>query len=152
MNRLGKSSGIVNGKFVDECSVIDAGPAFDGVQFVRMRSSAAVEPELLVIADGVDDERVSFPVSDGMAPPRRQQIVRMFGLIHMYDTMVSGIAGLMQKVNLGKAFRCVRHREFPWVWIHTGNAHRQAGGIGFLAFFAAVSELLRPRQQWKFAG
>src|SRR5262245_28103001 len=50
---LGKGSGIVEREVVDERSVINARPPFDGVKLIGVRRPAAIEPELLVIADSV---------------------------------------------------------------------------------------------------
>src|SRR5436190_16817605 len=126
MNCLRKGSRIVDGEVIDERSVIDPRPPFGGVELIGVRSTTAIEPELLVITDGVDDERVSFPVTDGVAPPGWEKIIRVLGLIHVHDAMVPGVAGLMQKINLRQTLRRVRHREFPWIRVHSWHAHGQA--------------------------
>src|SRR5262245_6202160 len=77
LHGLRERARIVESEFVDERAVIDARPAFDRVQFFRVRGAAAVEPKLLVVANGVNDERVAFPPADGVSPPARKQIVRM---------------------------------------------------------------------------
>src|SRR6266487_6654022 len=68
LNRPRKGSRVVEGEFVDERPVIDARPPFDGVQLLRVWGAATIEPELLVIADSVDDKRVAFPPPDRVAP------------------------------------------------------------------------------------
>src|SRR5204863_10108508 len=58
LNRPRKGSRVVEGEFVDEGPVIDACPPFYRVQLLRVRRAVTIEPELLVVADGVDNERV----------------------------------------------------------------------------------------------
>src|SRR5205809_6584819 len=59
LNRPRKGSRVVEGEFVDERPVVDARPPFDGVQLLRVWGAATIEPELLVIAYSVDDERTA---------------------------------------------------------------------------------------------
>src|SRR5438034_632651 len=66
MNRLRKGTRILNREIVDERSIVDPGPSFDRVEFLGMRGAATIEPELVVIANSVDDE--------GAAHPRASQI------------------------------------------------------------------------------
>src|SRR5262249_12831407 len=115
-------------------------------EFIGVRGPTAIEPELLVVAHRVDDERVSFPVTYGMAPPGWEKIIRVLRLIHVHDAMVPGVAGLMQKVKLRQALRRRRHRELPWIWAHSRHAHGQTRSVRFISRLAFISELFRPRQ------
>ncbi len=42
-----------------------------------MRVPHKIEPEPVIEAHGVDDQRVAFPVPDGVSIPRRVRILRM---------------------------------------------------------------------------
>src|SRR5262245_45098320 len=64
LNRLGERTWIVERELVDERSVIDARPSLDRVQLLGVRCASRVEPELVVVADRIDDERVAAPRSD----------------------------------------------------------------------------------------
>ena len=58
-------------------------PALDRVQLLGVRRALAIEPELVVEADRVDDERVlAFPAADRMAEPRRIELRRMLAAVH----------------------------------------------------------------------
>src|SRR5688572_15763729 len=57
-------------------------PPLDGVQLLGVRRAAAIEPELVVEADGVDDERVAIPASDRVAEPCRRGSLRMLPAVH----------------------------------------------------------------------
>src|SRR5262245_59826866 len=64
-------AGIIEREVVDERPEIRAREPLDGVELLRVRRAATVEPELVVVADRVDDERVAFPTTDGVAIPAR---------------------------------------------------------------------------------
>src|SRR5262245_26823022 len=57
-------AGIVDREVVDQRAEIGPREPLDGVELLRVRRAAAVEPELVVVADSVDDERVTFPTTD----------------------------------------------------------------------------------------
>src|SRR4030095_11047216 len=106
-----------------------------------MRLAAAVEPELVVVADGVDDERVAFPSSDGVSPPRRDQIVEMLPPIHIDDAMRTRIASFVQDVDVRQTLRRVGHRELPRIRIHARHAHWKTRGVRFVLLLALVPKL-----------
>src|SRR5689334_5532865 len=60
---------VVDGELVDERSEVRAREPLDGMELLGVRRAAAVEPELVVVADGIDDERVAFPTTDGVTVP-----------------------------------------------------------------------------------
>src|SRR6058998_190653 len=113
MNRFRKGTRIIKREIVDERSIVDPGPSFDRVEFLRVRGAAAVEPELVVIANGVDDERVALPRPNRVAPPSRKKIVRMLAAIHVDHAMRAGVPGLVQDVDVRQPLRRVRHCELP---------------------------------------
>ena len=64
LDRPGERAWIVERELVDERSVIDARPSLDRVQLLGVRCASRVEPELVVVADRIDDERVAAPRPD----------------------------------------------------------------------------------------
>src|SRR5262245_16518334 len=76
-DRLGERAWIVDREDVLDTAPARARPPFDRVELLGVRCPAAVEPELVVVADRVDDERVAFPVTYRMSPPRRRRALRM---------------------------------------------------------------------------
>src|SRR5207237_9570814 len=80
--RLGVRARIIHGHFESEVAFIDARPALDDVQLLRVRIAPVVEPRLVVEADRVDDERVTLPSADRVAPPRRIALIRMLPSVH----------------------------------------------------------------------
>src|SRR5436309_15975754 len=109
MYRYLKVTIIINREYVNECSVVNPGPSFDRVEFPGVRGAATIEPELVVIANGVDDERVALPRPNRVAPPSRKKIVRMLAAIHVDHAMRAGVPGLVQDVDVRQPLRRVRH-------------------------------------------
>src|SRR5688572_13141496 len=142
---------IVDRELVRHAPEIDARPALDRVQLLGVRCAAAVEPELVVVADGVDDERVFFEAADRVAPPGRNRIDRVRAPIHVDDAMRPGIARLMQLVDVRQPLRRVGHRELPRVRVDARDAHGQAGRVGLVLGQPLVPELARPGEQRQFA-
>jgi hypothetical protein len=116
-----------------------------------MRGAATVEPELVVVADSVDHQRVVLPAADRMAPPRRDRVGRMRTAVHVDDTMRACVARFVQHVDMRQTLRRVGHRKLPRIGIDAGDAHRQAGGIGLLRLVPPGPEVARPRQQRQLA-
>src|SRR2546423_14504080 len=52
------------------------------MQLLGRRRAAPIHPEPLVVADGVDDERVAFPPADRVAVERRREGGRMRAAVH----------------------------------------------------------------------
>src|SRR5262245_35076367 len=92
LHRLRVGAGIVEREVVDERPEVRAREPLDGVELLRVRGTAAVEPELVVVADGIDDERVALPTADRVAVPARKQVVRMLAAIHVHNTMRARVA------------------------------------------------------------
>src|SRR5579864_2022553 len=59
--RPGKCPGIVESKVEQQRSEIGASVSFDRVHPLGMRRSFAIDPELVVVADRIDDKRVPVP-------------------------------------------------------------------------------------------
>src|SRR4026209_537187 len=114
-----------------------------------MRRAAAIEPERVVIADGVDDERVALPTPDGMPVPRREHIIRMLAAVHVDDAMRSAVAELVKDVDLRHDFRSEAVDHLPPERVDTGHAHRRTRDVRLVLLFALVPEFLRPWQQRK---
>ena len=57
-------TGILEDDVVDERAVVRTRITLDDVELLGVRRSTSIEPELVVEADGVDDERVALPPSD----------------------------------------------------------------------------------------
>src|SRR5262245_35002519 len=147
LHRFRVRAGIVEREVVDERPEIGAREPLDGVELLRVRCPAAVEPELVVVADRVDDERVAFPTSDRVAVPARKQIVWMLAAIHVDDAMRARVAELVQDVDLRYALRRQAEDHLPWVRVDARNAHRQARDIRFILLLALVPQRLRRRKQ-----
>src|SRR6185503_4629902 len=71
LHRLRVRAGIVDGEVVDQRAEIGPREPLDRVELLRVWRTAAVEPELVVVADGIDDQRVAFPATDRVAVPAR---------------------------------------------------------------------------------
>src|ERR1041385_3745152 len=76
-------SRIVDGQLVAHRSEFGAREALDGVQAARVRQHAAILPEVLVEAHGVDDERVAFPPADRVSVELGPRIGGMRAAVHV---------------------------------------------------------------------
>src|SRR5262249_25333256 len=74
------SSRILDGHFNSHVAPIDERIALDSVKLFCMRMALVVEPEFVVESDRIHHQRVVFPMSYGMAVPRRIGIGRMFSV------------------------------------------------------------------------
>jgi hypothetical protein len=88
---------------VDERAVVGPGVPLDDVQLLGMRCTASIEPELVVEADGVDDERIAVPPADRMSEPRRNRCRRVLSAIHIDDTMRAIVHQLVEDVDVRQA-------------------------------------------------
>ena len=79
--RLGVGAWIVDRHVVAYRGLIGTGELLDGVELIGVRRRTAVNPEALVVANGVDDERVAFPPANGVAVVGRLQILRVAAAI-----------------------------------------------------------------------
>src|SRR6478609_7243640 len=91
---------ILEDDVVDERAVVRTRIALDDMQLLGVRRSTSIEPELVVEADGVDDERVALPPADGMPQPRWNEALRMFTAIHVDDAMGAVVHQLVQDVEV----------------------------------------------------
>src|SRR5262245_53970183 len=98
------------------------------MELVGVRCPARVEPRLVVIANGIDDERVTFPTTGRVSPPCRDQIIRigMFPAVH--EDLPDGTAAalLVDDVDRAETFRGYRLNEIPRERILSRDAHRRA--------------------------
>ena len=62
--------GIIDYHFVLDRVVIRTGEPFDHVKFVGRGNSEVIDPHTLVEPNGVDHERIAFPMSDRMSAVR----------------------------------------------------------------------------------
>ena len=60
---------------------------FGELQLVGMRCSPGVHPEFFIQSDGFDDERIAFPVADGVPVIRRAEIFRVLAAVHVDDAI-----------------------------------------------------------------
>src|ERR1051325_1022712 len=86
-NWFGERSWIFDGEDVFDTAPVRTGPALDRVQLLGMRGATAVEPELVVVTDGVDHQRVTLPVPNRMAPPVIDPVLWMGPPVHVDDAM-----------------------------------------------------------------
>src|SRR5580693_8467320 len=69
--------------------MIDAANALGDVQSVRVRLAAVTEPSLIVEPYSIDDQRIAFPMANGVAHPAR------FGILHMAATIGKDLADVV---------------------------------------------------------
>ena len=77
--RAGVELRVFDQRFDVDVVGVGAGPALDDVQGVAMRAAVFVGPDLRVFeADGIDHQRVAFPMAEFLAEERR---VGIFGVL-----------------------------------------------------------------------
>src|SRR5687768_17510540 len=81
--RLRIRAGIVGRQLITHPGQVGSSDPFDRVQLFGMRRGAAIHPEALVEALGIDDQRVAFPPADRMAVVGRSEVLRMAAAIHI---------------------------------------------------------------------
>src|SRR5262245_58984635 len=81
--RLRVGTGIVDGHVVTDRGLISTGELLEGVQLVGVRRRTAVDPEALVVANGIDDQRVTFPPANRVAVVGWLQILRVAPAVHV---------------------------------------------------------------------
>src|SRR5919106_4549409 len=99
LHRPRPRSWILEGEIEVERPVVDARPPFNRMELLGVWCPARIEPELVVVADGIDDERIAVPPADGVAPPRRERVRRMRTTVHVNDTVRSCVTGFMQQID-----------------------------------------------------
>ena len=77
LKRLGVCHRIDDLGFDVQAAQIGPGDAFDGVKLLGMRVPAEIEPEFIVVSDGVDDQCVAVPCSDRIAIPGGIRILQV---------------------------------------------------------------------------
>ena len=93
-------AGIFEDDVIEERAVVRARVALDDVELLGVRRAAAIEPELVVEADRIDDERVAFPVTDRVSEPRGNKTLRVLAAVHADDTVSAVIHQLVQDVDV----------------------------------------------------
>src|SRR5579884_2027736 len=74
--------GIVDRDLAHERAEVLARPALDRVQLLAVRVAPEIEPELVVEADRVDDQRVALVPADRVAVPRGIEIRGVLPAVH----------------------------------------------------------------------
>ena len=80
--RLGISAWIVDHDFEVQVRIIGPPVTLDGVQFFGVRVPREIEPELIVEADGIDDQGIAFPFAGGVSVPGGVGVVGMSAAVH----------------------------------------------------------------------
>src|ERR1019366_10641466 len=89
---FGVGPGVFN-RYVDrEIAEVRPAKLFDQVHLFGMRITLSNDPGDVVEADGIDDQRVAFPVSAGIAVKRGLQVLRMSAAIHEELPVHVGVA------------------------------------------------------------
>src|SRR5579862_1664657 len=107
-----------------------------------------VEPRLVVVPHGVDDERVSVPVANRMAPPGWNRVVwgRVLPAVHEDLPYCPAAALLSDDVNGSESLRSNRLDEIPGKGVASCDRDRSAEEVGLILLFAACLERLCPRE------
>src|SRR5262249_43330571 len=108
--------------------------AFNRVQLLAVRVTAEVEPELVVEANGIDDQRLALVVADRVTVPRRIRIVGVFAAVDE-DLPVAVDVALEE------------HEDVRWRLQQAHRIGRQARNAGRQAVrFGIVPRLARRHQ------
>src|SRR4029077_2142427 len=98
-----------------------------------------VEPEFIIEAHRVDDQRVSLILADGFAIPRRIRIWRVLAPIHE-DLPVAVYVAFEKYVSVIPVLK-----NGPWIGSQAGHAGGQAICFGIVLRWTLLGELQRPR-------
>src|SRR6266516_650435 len=128
---------IVDGDFVDQGTEVFSSPALGGVQLLRVRVSAEIEPKFVVESDRIDYQRVAFPVSDGVPVPGRIDILGMLAAVHE-DLPVAMDVSFKQEEDV----RWSLH-DPPGVGGDTRHTRRQAVRLGIVLRLSCLHDLFR---------
>ena len=115
---------------------VGARVALDRMQFLGVRRPAEIEPELVVEADRVDDERVAFPMANRVSIPRRIEISGMLASVHEDLTVAVDVALEQQERVRG------RLQDSPRIRVAPRYAGRETVGLGIVLRVPAVHDLL----------
>src|SRR5580693_10252107 len=75
---FGITFGIVKSEVDLQRLIVHSMNALDDVHLIAFRVTQTIQPNLSVQANRIDDERVAFPVADGVAVVCGSQVSRMF--------------------------------------------------------------------------
>lgn len=78
--RRPESLGILHQEIDANFVLSDFSVAFDHPKPIRMGRSQIIDPSIVGQSDGIDDERIAFPMPDGMAVGAPPEIVGMGGI------------------------------------------------------------------------
>src|SRR5687767_478199 len=81
--RLGVGAWIVDRQLVTHGRVLGPRELLDRVQRISVRRRAAIDPEPFVVADRVDDQRVTFPPADRVSVVARLQVLWMAAAVRI---------------------------------------------------------------------
>src|SRR5262245_36251021 len=80
---LGVGARIINGHVAANLREIGTRELLDGVELIGVRRSTAINPEALVVANRIDDERVAFPPADRVAVVGGLQVLRVAAAVRV---------------------------------------------------------------------
>src|SRR5258706_14715281 len=89
--------------------------AFHNVQFLAVWMAVVIEPGFIVESDGVNDERISLPLSDRIAHPCGRQILGMLPAVR--EDLADEVMVLKQHDHLARALQ-----DFHWLASYQINA------------------------------
>src|SRR6185312_15221247 len=114
---------IVNRHFLCQRAAARSRVAFHGVKLLGVWMPDEIEPEQIVVADGINDQRVFLPVPDGVSVPCGVGISGVLASIHENLPVAVDVA-LEKEVNV-----VGRLDDLPRIWRVTWYACRQAVGL-----------------------
>src|SRR5215467_14657548 len=148
-----KRERIVQCQVVHQRSIVGASPPFDRMQLIGVWSTVCVEPRLVVVSNGVDDEGIALPVTYRMAPPSRDRViwVRMLSAVHKDLSYRATATLLTNDVDCAQPFRRHRLHEVPREWVARRDRDGSAEEIRLVLLFSALLQRLCPWQQRQLA-
>src|ERR1700680_3344403 len=72
---------IIDRDLIDQRAEVLAGPAFDGMKLFGVRVPSKIEPEFVVVPDGIDHQRISVPAADRVSVPGWVRVLLMLAPI-----------------------------------------------------------------------
>src|SRR5262245_60766542 len=79
-------AGIINRDLDLHVGGIRTRKTLDEVKLVRMRRALALHPESFIETNGVDDQRLAFPMPDRVAVKAGKEILRVGSTVHVNDS------------------------------------------------------------------
>src|SRR5688572_14398894 len=89
-----------------------------------MRKTPSVKPELVVVTDGIDHERVVLPPSNRVAEPRRIGLSRVLSTVYENLAVRMNIS-FLQDVDVSRFLVRVVLKETEWIHRGSRDAERK---------------------------